>query len=289
MMEPGLPNSMCCLPLIRGRYPSLAPAERKVAVFIMSNPAQVTEMTSLELSQASKVSESTVVKCCQHLGFAGFSQLKMQLVRELATSEESAFGEVEPGDDPATIRDKVFTMTVQALQDTAKLLDPAELSKAANAIRAAKRVVFFGVGSSGVVAQDAQLKFMRVGITSIAYLDTHLQLTQAALLAPDDVAVVITYSGRTREALDVLNLVSASRASAICVTNFPASPAAHIADIVLCTAAHEATGLRSGATTSRITQLALLDCLFMAVVIGNPDEAMTSLLKTRDAVASRKT
>ncbi|HOK70059.1 MAG TPA: MurR/RpiR family transcriptional regulator [Bacillota bacterium] len=281
-------NADYCLVTIRGRYPSLAPAEQKVAFFILEHPESAAEMTSVQLAAAAGVSESTVVKCCQRLGFTGFSQFKLALVRELATSREGAFGEVEPGDDVPAICDKIFTATLQAVEDTAKVLDPSEVARAAEAIHRARRLFFFGVGSSGVVAQDTQLKFMRIGMTAFSYLDTHAQLTQAALLNPEDVAVVITYSGRTREAMDVIDLARECGACTVCITNFPTSPAAVGSDIVLCTTAHEATGLRGGAMTSRLTQLAVIDCLFTAVAMKESDEAMELLMKTVDALASRK-
>lgn len=277
-----------CLAILRGGYSSLAPAEQKVAFFILDHPESAADMTSVQLAAAIGVSESTVVKCCQRLGFTGFSQLKLALVRELATSREGAFGKVEPGDGVPTICDKIFTATLQAVEDTAKVLDPDAVALAADAIHAAKRTFFFGVGSSAIVAQDAQLKFMRVGMSAFCYLDTHAQLTQAALLGPEDVAVVITYSGRTREAADVIDLARKGGARTICITSFPTSPAAEGSDIVLCTTAHEATRLRGGAMTSRLTQLAVIDCLFTAVAMKESDEAMESLMKTVDALASRK-
>ncbi|MGE5587366.1 MAG: MurR/RpiR family transcriptional regulator [Clostridia bacterium] len=277
-----------CLAIVRGGYGSLAPAEQKVAFFILEHPESAAGMTSIQLAAAVGVSESTVVKCCQRLGFTGFAQVKLALVRELATSREGAFGKVEPEDDVPTICDKIFTATLQAVEDTAKVLDPGAVALAADAIHGAKRVFFFGVGSSGVVAQDAQLKFMRIGMTAFSYLDTHAQLTQAALLGEGDVAVVITYSGRTREATDVINLARKGGARTICITNFPASPAAKGSDIVLCTTAHEATRLRGGAMTSRLTQLVVIDCLFTAVAMKESDEAMELLMKTVDALASRK-
>ncbi|MEA4883156.1 MAG: MurR/RpiR family transcriptional regulator [Clostridia bacterium] len=281
-------NADYCLAIVRGRYPSLAPAEQRAATFILEHPESAAEMTSVQLATAAGVGESTVVKCCQRLGFTGFSQLKLALVRELATSREGAFGQVEPGDDVPTICDKIFTATIQAVEDTAKVLDPSQVARAAEAIRGAKRVFFFGVGSSGVVAQDAQLKFMRIGMTAFSYQDTHAQLTQAALLTPEDVAVIITYSGRTRETTDVLELARGCGAHTVCITNFPTSPAAMGSDTVLCTTAHEATGLRSGAMTSRLTQLAVIDCLFTSVAMKDSDKAMELLMKTVDALAARK-
>ncbi|MCR4427351.1 MAG: MurR/RpiR family transcriptional regulator [Firmicutes bacterium] len=279
--------SSYCLPLIRGQYISLRPAEKKAADYILNNPEKVTTMSSVELGQEAGVSESTVVKCCQHLGFAGFSQLKLALVRELATTPESAFGDVELGDTAAQVKDKIFHANTQALSDTARVLDPEALSQAAHAILNAERVHFFGVGASGVVAMDAQLKFMRIGIDSGCYPDSHVQATRAALLSAHDVAVAISHSGQTRDTLEVLELARECGARTICITNHPTSPAAKLSDIVLVTSARE-TDLRSGALSSRIAQLTVIDCLFMLVAISRHDEAMEAIVKTRSALGGRR-
>ncbi len=276
-----------CLPFIRALYPSLRPAERKVADFILSHPTEVAAMSSVELAHRAGVSDSTVIKCSQHLGFEGFSQLKLALVRELATIPVSAFGEVTPEDSVQEIKDKVFHSNAQALTDTAKVLDHTELERAAAKILEARRVDFFGVGASGIVALDAQLKFMRIGIDSGCYPDSHVQATRAALLLPDDVAVVITHSGQTRDAVEVLQLARKAGAATICITNYPTSPAARLSDIVLLTSAQE-TDLRSGALGSRLAQLTVVDCLFMAVAIRRHEQAMEYLTRTRAALAGRK-
>jgi DNA-binding MurR/RpiR family transcriptional regulator len=165
-----------CIPLIRGRYPSLARSEQKVAKYILSHPAEVVNMSSIQLGGEVGVSESTVVKCCQRLGFEGFPHLKMALVRDLATMPVSAFGEVEPEDSIGIIRDKVFQANAQALSDTLKVLSDTELEKAVDIIENAGKLGFFGVGASGLVAHDAQSKFMRIGIEAKYDQDTHNQM-----------------------------------------------------------------------------------------------------------------
>lgn len=276
-----------CLPRIRAIYPDLRPAEQKVADIILSQPAEVSTISSVELARRAGVSDATVVKCSQNLGFDGFTQLKLALVRELATAPEGAFGEITPDDTVAEVRDKTFHSNVQALTDTIKVLDVGELQRAVEAIQGARHVDFFGVGASGVVAMDAQLKFMRIGIDCGFYADAHVQATRAALLKPEDLAIVITHSGQTRDAVEVLRLANEAGAGTVCVTNYPRSPAARLAQIVLLTSSHE-TDLRSGALGSRLAQLTVIDCLFMAVAIRDFDQAMSFISRTRAAVSSRK-
>jgi RpiR family carbohydrate utilization transcriptional regulator len=276
-----------CIPLIRGRYPSLARSEQKVAKYILSHPAEVVNMSSIQLGSEVGVSESTVVKCCQRLGFEGFSHLKMALVRDLATTPASAFGEVEPDDSIGIIKEKVFQTNAQALSDTLKVLSDTELEKAVEMIENAGKLGFFGVGASGLVAHDAQSKFMRIGIEAEYHQDTHTQMIQAALMQPGDAAIVITHSGETLDAAEVLRLAYQAGAHAICVTNHPDSTAGRLAEVVLLTSAHE-TDLRSGAMASRIAQLAIIDALFMSVAIHRHKDSMSYLVKTRQAVSSRK-
>lgn len=276
-----------CIPLIRGRYPSLARSEQKVAKYILAHPAEVIKMSSIQLGAEVGVSESTVIKCCQRLGFEGFPHLKMALVRDLATTPANAFGEVEPGDSVAVIRDKIFQTSAQALSDTLKVLSETELEKAVDIIKNAEKLVFFGVGASGLVAHDAQSKFMRIGIEAKFDQDTHNQLVQAALMQPGDVAIVITHSGETLDAAEVLRLARQAGAGTICITNYPESTAACLAEVVLLTSVHE-TALRSGAMASRIAQLAIIDVLFMSVAIHRHKDSMSYLIRTREAVSSRK-
>ncbi|MEW6226851.1 MAG: MurR/RpiR family transcriptional regulator [Bacillota bacterium] len=280
-------SSQCCLPLIRGRYPALRPSERKVAEYILARPSEVALMSTVELGRAAGVSESTVVKFSQNLGFQGFTELKLALVRELAATPSRTFGDVEPGDSIGQVKDKVFQVNAQALLDTAKVLESDQLQRAVQIIEEARRVDFFGIGASGIVALDAQLKFMRIGIDAGCYPDSHVQATRAALLGPGDVAVVITHSGETHDAIDVLKLASEAGAKTVCITNYPASSAARLADVVLLTSAEE-TDLRGGALASRVAQLTVVDCLFTSVAVRRHEEAMSCIMKTRRAVANRR-
>lgn len=281
--------SVYCLPVINGKLPSLRPSEQKVARFIMENPHDIVDMSSMQLGKAAGVSESTVVKCSQSLGFEGFVQLKLALARDLATAPppSSAFGEVEPDDKADVVIGKVFHANAMALSDTVKVLDAEQLEKAARLIAEARSITFFGMGASGVVALDAKQKFMRIGVGAEYELDPHIQLTRVSLLGPADVVVGISHSGETSEVIEVLRLARGVGVPTVCVTNHPNSLAAQQGDVVLLTSAAEG-GLRGGALASRIAQLSVVDCLFVLVAMSRYDDAMTCLIKTKQAVSARK-
>lgn len=272
---------------IRGLYPSLRPAERRVADYTLANPAAVVLLSSTELGERSGTSDATVVKFSQRLGFRGYQELKIALAGEAARSSTGAFGEIEPGDDIATIRDKVLAANIDGLNDTRKVLDPASLGRAVAAILSAKRICFCGVGASGLVALDAQQKFMRIGLVCHTYLDTHLQATQAALLGAGDVAFGISHSGQTKETIEVLQLAKGNGATTVALTNNPGSVLARLSEIVLLTAAREAN-LRSGAIASRLAQLSVIDVIFMSVAVARYDNSVRFIGRTREAVAGHR-
>ena len=245
---------------IRGLYPSLRPAERRVADYVLANAAAVVRLSSTELGERSGTSDATVVKFSQRLGFRGYQDFKIALAGEITGVPTGVFGEVERGDNPAGIRDKVFAANIEALNDTRKVLDSGELARAVEAILAAPQVCFYGVGASGLVALDAQQKFMRIGIICHAYADSHLQATQAALLRRGDVAVGISHSGQTMDTLEVIRLARANGAVTVALTNFPRSALASSAEIKLLTSVRE-TIFRSGALASRLAQLSVIDAL----------------------------
>ncbi|MGE5549474.1 MAG: MurR/RpiR family transcriptional regulator [Bacteroidota bacterium] len=273
---------------IRGLYPSLRPSERRVADYVLANAGAVILLSSTELGERTGTSDATVVKFSQRLGFRGYQEFKIALAGEVSGPAPEVFGEVEPTDGLATLRDKVFAANIEALHDTRKVLDPGALEQAVQAILEARQVCFYGVGASGLVALDAQQKFMRVGVICHAYGDSHLQATQAALLEKGDVAVAISHSGQTKDTLEVVRIAKENGALTIALTNFSRSPLACLADLKLLTSTREST-FRSGAIASRLAQLSVIDVLFTAVAVKRYERSLNFLDRTRKAVAGRRT
>src|SRR5690554_1210474 len=194
-----------CLIKIKGLYPSLRPSEQKVADYILEHAGEVIHISVTELSNKIGVSDAAIIKFCQRLGYKGYQELKIYLAKELVTPVMEIYGEVEENDNMKTVKEKIIQKNSQALLDTGKIVDDMELEKAVEAINNAQKVNFYGVGASGFVALDAQLKLMRVGITATAFCDSHLQTTLAALLSPKDVAVAVSDSGSTKDVVRALS------------------------------------------------------------------------------------
>ncbi|MEV1289939.1 MurR/RpiR family transcriptional regulator [Micromonospora sp. NPDC049679] len=277
---------------ISGLLPSLSPAEQRVARLVVANPADAARRTITDLATAAETSEATVIRFCRSVGMEGYPQLRIRLAAEAARRVEPpdarvVGGDIPPGADLAQIIATIAFSDARAVEETAEQLDPAICERVVEAINAAARVDIYGAGASGFVASDFQQKLHRIGRTAFYWPDVHTALTSAALLGKGDVAVGISHTGTTSDAIEVLEQARARGASTVALTNFPRSPITEVADFVLTTAARETT-YRSGAMASRLAQLTVVDCLFVGVAARNRAKARRALEVTADAVQQHR-
>lgn len=172
--------------------------------------------------------------------------------------------------------DAVKTSSICAIEDTMKLLDPAIVERAAGKIIQADSVRLFGANASSLVAQDLYYKLIRIGKSACYAQDLHIQLTYAATMGPKDVGIFVSNSGTTREVMECLHLAAARGGTTIALTRFDNSPLAQAADLCLYTSSPEISH-RSGAMSSRIAQMCMVDVLFTAVARRNYRKVETAL------------
>jgi DNA-binding MurR/RpiR family transcriptional regulator len=270
---------------VRAVLPALAPAEQRVANAVLADPGGVAAMTISELAVLASTSETTVIRFCKQIGVPGYPQLRLQLAAQSAQSQESpeVGGDIEPGDSLTDVVAKVAYADERAVKETAQQLDPDALARVVAAVAAAPRVDLYGLGASAFVALDLQQKLHRIGRVSFAWSDAHIALTSAALLGEGDVAIGISHTGTTSEVVETLQEAAKHGATTFAITNYPRSPVAHAAQLLLTTAARETT-YRSGAMASRIAQLMVVDCLFIGVAQHVLPDARRALESTYTAV-----
>lgn len=271
---------------LRGLRPSLTPAEDRVAEEVLADARRASDLTITELAQAARTSETTVLRFCKRLGLKGYPQLRLALAAESAMPREQRMSgsDISATDTIDDIVAKVAAVDSGAVEETAQQLDRKALREAVDAVARAARVDIYGSGASALVGTDLQSKLHRIGLVSFAWNDPHIALTSATVLDKGDVAIGISHSGATTETLESLAVARERGAVTIAVTNFPLSPLAKQADIVLTTAARE-TSLRSGATASRIAALTVVDCLYIAVAQRDLKRARKAVADSRKAVA----
>lgn len=166
------------------------------------------------------------------------------------------------------ISTNVMQSGICAITDTVKLIDSATMEKAAKAIMKAHSVKLFGVSASALVAEDFYYKLLRIGKNACFSKDSHVQLTYAANISPVDAAVIISHSGATAEIIEILDTVKKRGAVGIAVTRFSKKNYLNNADIILYSSAPEIYR-RSGAMSSRIAQLTVIDVLFSTIAHQN--------------------
>ncbi|MBI0378175.1 MurR/RpiR family transcriptional regulator [Streptomyces albiflaviniger] len=278
---------------IRAALPSLAPAERRVADIALADPAQASELSISALGKRADTSVATVTRFCRAVGIPNYPQLRLALAA--AAAREHALGgerpvpgtDISATDTLGDIVGKIIYNEVRALEDTGAGLDIEALGRAVTAVAQARRIDIFGVGASAFVGQDLHQKLHRIGHMAFVWTDRHAALTATALLGPGDVALAISHSGETEDTVEPLRAAAERGATTIALTNVPRSTLAQNAEVVLTTCARE-TPFRSGATVSRIAQLALIDCLFVGVAQRSFDATTTALEETYGAVQRRR-
>ncbi|MGM0409424.1 MAG: MurR/RpiR family transcriptional regulator [Bacillota bacterium] len=259
----------------------LKPAEKKVAKFILNNREEVIHLSITKLASEAGVSEATVVKFCQHIGYSGYQELKIMLAQaDKEGKHEHIYGEIEADDNNEEIINKIFQIYDQSLHNTKKLLDNEKITKAIEAIINSKRIFFFGFGASGIVAEDSELKFKRINYLAESIKDNHRQKTMASLLSNEDLVVAISDSGRTKELIESLKIAKKAGAKIMAITSNMGSPVTDISDIVLLISSKE-TPFRGSALASRMAQLAVIDVLFLGVATTEYDQTIEALSKTR--------
>lgn len=242
---------------------SLRKSERKVADFVLADPAVILNMRIIDLANQSQVSEPTVLRFCRALGYDGFQSFKLQLARYLGSSGIYSQFSVSDADSITDVSKKVFDSTIGSLIAVREELDIPALESAIEALATAERVEFYGFGASGSVAIDAQHKFFRLQVSAAAYTDPHIQHMSAISLKPGDVVVAISQSGRSTALIQSLKLAREAGATVIGLVP-DKTPVADLCAIPIHINVEENQHVFSP-VSSRIAHLVVIDVLAMGV------------------------
>lgn len=267
----------------------LSPSELKIADYILACPEQVTHFSSQELAQQADVSQSSIVKFTQKIGFKGFTAFKLAVSEDLGRKhaiKTDNVGDLYNGigrdDDLETMAKKLAQEKINSIVETTQALDNATLARVLDAINQAGRVQLVGIGGSALTAKDLWYKLLKIGVTTLFAQDSHVQISIAQTLGPGDVQLVVSYSGASRDVLAAAELAKRNGAILIAVTSFRNTPLRQMADMVLDTVADE-NELRISSISSRTAQNTITDILFLGLV-QRRDEAWALIDGTRGAI-----
>ena len=242
---------------------SLSPAEQRVADQVLAHPRSTVNDAIAAIARAAEVSQPTVIRFCRSLGCEGLSDFKMRLASGLTGTIPIMHTQVTSNDGMLELGAKVLGNTAAAVLQVRDHLNRDTIDKAIKLISDAQRVEFYAVGHYSVVAEDAQLKFMRLGVPSSAYTVPRMQLLASNLLTPTTVTVVISSSGRIHELLDVVEKAK-ERGSVVIAITAGQSPLARKADLALIVD-HVEDIATQVPMVSRILHLLMIDILVVGV------------------------
>ena len=216
-------NNNSILAYINSIYNSLTKSEQKVADSVLEDPNKAIYSSITDFAEVSGVGDTTVLRFCRKLGYRSYQAFKLTLAQQLSNNNNDPASilnvEINDGDTLEEITQKVYNINTLALKETLSLLDMKEVEKAIDLMLSARKIYFYGLDVSSITAQDAVYKFIRVGLEVGTYIESHIQVMQASLLTKEDVVVGISYSGSTKDLLDVLMTAKKAGAKVISITH----------------------------------------------------------------------
>ncbi|WP_233847831.1 bifunctional transcriptional regulator/glucokinase [Paraburkholderia sp. HD33-4] len=268
---------------IRQMRDALTPAERRVADLALNHPRSIINDPIVDIARKADVSQPTVIRFCRSLGCQGLSDFKLKLATGLTGTIPVSHSQVHLGDTATDFGAKVLDNTVSAILQLREHLNFEHVERAIDLLNGARRIEFYGLGNSNIVAQDAHYKFFRFGIPTIAYGDLYMQAASAALLGKGDVIVAVSKSGRAPELLRVLDVAMQAGAQVIAITSSN-TPLAKRATVALETD-HIEIRESQLSMISRILHLVMIDILAVGVAIRRAvpsDDVAETVEKARE-------
>ena len=266
---------------IKASLPSLAPAEQRVGKLVLQDPRAFANLPVTELADRAHVSKPTVVRFCRSVGYDGLSDFKLKLAGSVSEGVPFIHRSVDADDKTTDVAVKVIDNTVAAFlkyrNDASSFALDQAVQVLAETHSTGKRIEFYGVGNSGIVAQDAQHKFFRLGMNTIAYSDGHMQVMSASLLGPRDCVVIISNSGRTRDLMDACDIARKKGAFTIVITA-SGSPLSLSGDVHLA-ADHPESYDHYSPMVSRLLHLLIIDILATCVALRIGGETLQPRLR----------
>ena len=275
-------HSQNLINIITDALPGLNKSETKVALVILADPDAATSSSIATLAKKASVSEPSVNRFCKRFDATGFPDFKLKLAKSLVSGIRFVNRNVNPDDDVTSYTPKIFDSTINDLALVRDKISHAVVNNVVDKLIQAKRIYFFGLGTSGSVARDAENKFFRFNLPVSFHDDVLMMRMLASTGTTGDVFFVISHTGRTKEIIDVVQIARENGATIIALTS-PGSPLAAISSISLDVDVPENTD-EYMPMTSRIVHLVILDVLATGFTLRRGPDFLPHLEKIKDSL-----
>lgn len=283
-------NDIGLIPSISSSKKSLTKTEKKIAEKILKNPEEIVYSSITDLAEKVNVGDATIIRFCRKFDCKGYHEFKMRLAQEIwANSDDNTTGierEIGINDNVSDVIQKIYNSNIKALKETISLIKEEDVKKAAEIIEDSKKIHFYGIGASAIIALDAKYKYSRIGLNVDVYTDGHAMFMDGSLLGTGDAVVGISYSGSTRDTVDALRIAKESGAKTICITHHMKSPITQYADVVLVTGSKE-TPFQGGALSTKVAQMYVLDILYTEVFKKDIKRYETNKKRTSEVLVEK--
>jgi DNA-binding MurR/RpiR family transcriptional regulator len=259
----------------------LSMAERAVLDYLIENKSVLKDFSVEKIAEAAYTSPASVVRMCKKLGYKGFKDFKIDFIlanSKVEVPENKEYFDVVLTKD-SHCGQSAIENNIKVLEDTLKLYDEETVTKAAELIMSARKILIFGKGSSFLVCKDLEMKLRRINKFCIAQGESHDQLVDATFISQKDVIIFVSNSGKTKEIISAALLAKENKAKIISITKIGSSMLADLSDVVLYTSSLEGE-FRSAAMTSRISQMCMVDALFARCAYVDIDRSVRTLEMT---------
>ncbi len=270
------------LDFIKGRYEYFSPKEKKIADVVLEKPQKVIASSIAQLAKSAGVSEPTVHRFCQKINTEGYPDFKLKLAQTLAKGIPYVNIHVDENDSTENYTRKIFDSEISILNETRKNADIRVIQRCVDVLSCARRITFCGVGASATVAHDMLNKFFRFNIPCNYFEDPVMMLMSASNCSLEDVFVMISHTGRTKNLVEVARYARNRRATVIGITA-ENSPLAEECSLVLSTKIPEDTDVYIP-MASRLAQLALVDVLATGLFLRKGPQFVSNLKNVKEAV-----
>jgi len=260
---------------------------QKIAKYILQNSNEVVQSSAQALGSVVGVSAAAVIRFSHKLGYRGFTALKVDLARDSSKEAMNFDDVIEEEDSMETVVNKAKNLNMMLQDQAYRLLNAENLAQAVQALLKCQTIYLFGVSGSGIVCMDFMEKLSRINRRVVYHNDFHDQLASAAHMSSQDVAIAISYSGKTHEVNTAMKVAKETGAVTIAVTQFRKTPLSKLSDILLYVPTTERE-LRLGAIASRNASLIVTDLLYLGLAKSNMKQTKEYLVKTRNAINKLK-
>lgn len=276
---------MNCLYKIKQGMIHFTQKEKQIAEYVIENKEEIVTLSAKELAKKVESSPAGIIRFSKKCGFKGFINLKLELAKNMEKDKTWDINDMISDTDSIEIMvKKSIASDIATLEKTKNLMNYNDIEEAINWIKKANKIYLYGVGASGLIAADFQYKLLRIGKNVEYNFDSHIQLSTAAMIDKNDIAIAISYSGDKKEVNLAIKEAKEKGAKIIAITRYNGnSTLSKISDICL-NIPNEEKEFRLGAIASRVSALSIIDVLYLGIVRDNIDDTKKCIIETRDIV-----